>query len=243
MTKKQKTFFINTLTIFPEAFTNLVDISVIGNARKKKIWELQLTDIKEFANRNKNIDDKPFGGGPGMILKADVIGKSIDACYKNIKSRDSYPMIYLSPRGTPLTQSKVINFSKMKGINLLCGRYEGVDQRILDFYPIEEISVGDYILAGGEIASQVLVESIVRLLPGTLGDMKSASSETFSNDLLEYPQYTRPKKWKNLTIPDILLSGNHRNISEWRLKQSEKLTQKVRPDLWKNYKKSKTRKK
>ena len=131
----------------------------------------------------------------------------------------------------------------MKGINILCGRYEGIDQRILDFYPIEEISIGDYILAGGEIASQVLVESIVRLLPGTLGDMKSASSETFSNDLLEYPQYTRPKKWKNLTIPDILLSGNHRNISEWRLKQSEKLTQKVRPDLWKNYKKSKTRKK
>ena len=131
----------------------------------------------------------------------------------------------------------------MKGINILCGRYEGIDQRILDFYPIEEISIGDYILAGGEIASQVLVESIVRLLPGTLGDMKSASSETFSKDLLEYPQYTRPKKWKNLTIPDVLLSGNHRNISEWRLKQSEKLTQKVRPDLWKNYKKSKTRKK
>ena len=131
----------------------------------------------------------------------------------------------------------------MKGINILCGRYEGIDQRLLDFYPIEEVSIGDYVLAGGEIASQVLVESIVRLLPGTLGDVESTTSETFTKDLLEYPQYTRPKKWKNIAIPEVLLSGNHKNINKWRLKQSEKLTQKVRPDLWKNYKKSKTSKK
>ncbi len=214
---------VKIITLFPNSFPGLLNTGVVGKALKKKIWSLKTIDPRKYSKGNyKKVDDTTAGGGPGMILKADVIGKSIDACYKNIKSKDSYPMIYLSPRGTPLTQSKVINFSKMKGINILCGRYEGIDQRILDFYPIEEISIGDYILAGGEIASQVLVES---------------------KDLLEYPQYTRPKKWKNLTIPDILLSGNHRNISEWRLKQSEKLTQKVRPDLWKNYKKSKTRKK
>ncbi len=235
---------VKIITLFPNSFPGLLNAGVVGKALKKKIWSLKTIDPRKYSKGNyKKVDDTTAGGGPGMILKADVIGKSIDACYKNIKSKDNYPLIYLSPRGTPLTQSKVINFSKMKGINILCGRYEGIDQRILDFYPIEEISIGDYILAGGEIASQVLVESIVRMLPGTLGDIKSASSETFSKDLLEYPQYTRPKKWKNLSIPDILLSGNHRNISEWRLKQSEKLTQKVRPDLWKNYKKSKTRKK
>ena len=153
---------VKIITLFPNSFPGLLNTGVVGKALKKKIWSLKTIDPRKYSKGNyKKVDDTTAGGGPGMVLKADVIGKSVDACYKNIKSKDSYPMIYLSPRGTPLTQSKVINFSKMKGINILCGRYEGIDQRILDFYPIEEISIGDYILAGGEIASQVLAESIV----------------------------------------------------------------------------------
>ena len=235
---------VKIITVFPDSFPGTLNTGVIGKALKNKIWSLKTINPRKFAKGNyKKVDDTTAGGGPGMLLKADVIGKSIDACYKNIKSNENYPLIYLSPRGIPLKQSKVINLSKMKGINILCGRYEGIDQRLLDFYPIEEVSIGDYVLAGGEIASQVLVESIVRLLPGTLGDIESTTTETFTQDLLEYPQYTRPKKWKNIAIPEVLLSGNHKNINKWRLKQSEKLTQKVRPDLWKNYKKSKTSKK
>ena len=235
---------VKIISIFPDSFPGTLGQGVIGKAHSKKIWSLKTIDPRKYTkDKHKKIDDTTAGGGPGMIFKPDIMGKAIDACYRNIKSKEKYPLIYLSPRGKPLTQKKVSKLSKMKGINLLCGRYEGIDQRLLDYYEIEELSIGDYILAGGELAAQVLVESIVRLLPGTLGHSESSEMESFNNDLLEYPQYTRPKRWKNITIPDVLLSGNHKNISKWRLDMSEKITKKMRPDIWKNYKKNKTSKK
>ena len=178
-----------------------------------------------------------------MILKSDIIGKAINNAYKNIKDRKKTPLIYLSPRGKPLTQNKINQLSKKDGLIILCGRYEGIDQRISDYYKVDEYSIGDFILAGGEIAAQALIESTVRLLPGTLGHKDSSKEESFNNYLLEFPQYTRPKVWNSLTIPEVLLSGDHKKIALWRKEMAEKLTKKIRPDLWKKYKKNKTIKK
>ena len=171
-----------------------------------------------------------------MILKADVLGPAIDKSLNGCEDK-KMPIIYLSPRGKPLTQSKVKKLSKNDGLILLCGRYEGVDQRLLDKYKIEEISLGDFILAGGEIAAQATLEAIIRLIPGVLGDAESLKNETFNSDLLEFPQYTRPRKWKNIEIPEVLNSGNHKNIDIWRKEMSKKLTKRNRPDLWEKYKK------
>jgi len=172
-----------------------------------------------------------------MILKADVLSGAIDKSLKSVKDKKRMPIIYLSPRGKPLTQSKVKKLSKNDGIILLCGRYEGVDQRVLDKYKIEEVSLGDFILAGGEIAAQATLEAIIRLIPGVLGDSESLNNESFSSDLLEYPQYTRPRIWKNIEIPQVLNSGNHKKIDAWRKDMSKKLTKKNRPDLWEKHKK------
>ena len=229
MTKKQKTFFINTLTIFPEAFKNLIDISVIGTARKNKIWELQLTDIKEFANRNKNIDDKPFGGGPGMILKADVLQNAYNKAVESIEKHVSnYHKIMLTPRGERLTQEIINGMSKSEGIILVCGRYEGVDQRFVNFNKLREISLGDFVLSGGEPAAIAIIDSVVRLLPGVLGNPSSLVEESFNNDLVEYHQYTKPRVWNNIKVPDVLLSGNHKKIKEWRLEKSRRIKKKDR---------------
>ena len=237
-------FKVKVISLFPEAFPGVLNIGIIGKALKKKIWSLKVINPRNFSKGvHKSVDDTTAGGGPGMILKADIVGKAINYSLRNIRNRKNTPLIYLSPRGKPLTQKKITQWSKKDGLIIICGRYEGIDQRVSEFYKIEEYSIGDFILAGGEIASQTVIESIVRLLPGTLGHKDSSKDESFNNGLLEFPQYTRPKVWNNLEIPEVLQSGNHKKIFIWRRQMAEEITKKVRPDLWKNYKKSKTTKK
>ena len=217
----QKKFLINTVTIFPEAFKGLLDISIIGSARKKGIWDLRITDIKKFADKNNNIDDKPYGGGPGMILKADVLQCAYDDAIENIeKSTKKYQKIMLTPRGKRLNQDIVKEFSKSEGLVIVCGRYEGVDQRFIDYNGLREISIGDFILSGGEPAAVNLIDAVIRLLPNVLGNPSSLLEESFNNDLIEYLQYTKPRNWKNIKVPEVLLSGDHKRIKEWRLKNS-----------------------
>ena len=236
--KMKKIFKAKVITLFPENFPGLLGAGVIGKALKNKLWKIQTIDIRQFGKGNhKKVDDTTSGGGPGMILKADVLGRALDKSLKSVENKNKMPIVYLSPRGKPLTQKKVKAFSKNEGIILLCGRYEGVDQRVLDKYKIEEISLGDFILAGGEIAAQATLEAIVRLIPGVLGDSDSLKNESFTSDLLEFPQYTRPRLWKNIEIPSVLSTGNHKNIDLWRKDMSQKLTKKNRPDLWEKYKK------
>ena len=217
----QKKFLINTVTIFPEAFKGLLDISIIGSARKKGIWDLRITDIKKFADKNNNIDDKPYGGGPGMILKADVLQCAYDDAIENIeKSTKKYQKIMLTPRGKRLNQDIVKEFSKSEGLVIVCGRYEGVDQRFIDYNGLREISIGDFVLSGGEPAAVNLIDAVIRLLPNVLGNPSSLLEESFNNDLIEYLQYTKPRNWKNIKVPEVLLSGDHKRIKEWRLKNS-----------------------
>ena len=217
----QKKFLINAVTIFPEAFKGLLDISIIGSARKKGIWDLRITDIKKFADKNNNIDDKPYGGGPGMILKADVLQCAYDDAIANIeKSTKKYQKIMLTPRGKRLNQDIVKEFSKSEGLVIVCGRYEGVDQRFIDYNGLREISIGDFVLSGGEPAAVNLIDAVIRLLPNVLGNPSSLLEESFNNDLIEYLQYTKPRNWKNIKVPEVLLSGDHKKIKEWRLKNS-----------------------
>ena len=216
----QKKFLINAITIFPEAFKGLLDISIIGSARKKGIWDLQITDIKNFADKNNNIDDKPYGGGPGMILKADVLQNAYDDAIANIeKNTKKYQKIMLTPRGKRLNQDIVKEFSKSEGLVIVCGRYEGVDQRFIDYNGLREISVGDFVLSGGEPAAVTLIDAVIRLLPNVLGNPSSLLEESFNNDLIEYIQYTKPRNWKNIKVPEVLLSGDHKKIKEWRLRK------------------------
>lgn len=221
MSKKNKTFHINILTLFPEAFKNLLDISVIGSARKKKIWNMQITDIKNFSDKNKNIDDKPYGGGPGMILKPDVLqsayNEALDAVEKKISN---FHRIMLTPRGKRLDQQIVREFSKAEGMIIVCGRYEGVDQRFIDYNELQEVSIGDFVLSGGEPAAVSIIDAVIRLLPGVLGNPSSLLEESFNNDLIEHQHYTKPEMWKNIKVPDVLLSGNHKKIKEWRSEKS-----------------------
>ena len=217
----QKKFLINAITIFPEAFKGLLDISIIGSARKKGIWDLQITDIKNFADKNNNIDDKPYGGGPGMILKADTLQYAYEDAIANMeKNTKKYQKIMLTPRGTRLNQDIVKEFSKSDGLVIVCGRYEGVDQRFIDYNDLREISVGDFVLSGGEPAAVTLIDAVIRLLPNVLGNPSSLVEESFNNDLIEYIQYTKPRNWKNITVPQVLLSGDHKKIKDWRLKNS-----------------------
>jgi tRNA (guanine37-N1)-methyltransferase len=217
----QKKFLINAITIFPEAFKGLLDISIIGSARKKGIWDLQITDIKNFADKNNNIDDKPYGGGPGMILKADTLQYAYEDAIANMeKNTKKYQKIMLTPRGTRLNQDIVKEFSKSEGLVIVCGRYEGVDQRFIDYNDLREISVGDFVLSGGEPAAVTLIDAVIRLLPNVLGNPSSLVEESFNNDLIEYIQYTKPRNWKNITVPQVLLSGDHKKIKDWRLKNS-----------------------
>ena len=217
----QKKFLINAVTIFPEAFEGLLDVSIIGSARKKGIWDLQITDIKNFADKNNNIDDKPYGGGPGMILKADTLQYAYEDAIANMeKNTKKYQKIMLTPRGTRLNQDIVKEFSKSDGLVIVCGRYEGVDQRFIDYNDLREISVGDFVLSGGEPAAVTLIDAVIRLLPNVLGNPSSLVEESFNNDLIEYIQYTKPRSWKNIAVPQVLLSGDHKKIKDWRLKNS-----------------------
>ncbi|MEC9382515.1 MAG: tRNA (guanosine(37)-N1)-methyltransferase TrmD [Pseudomonadota bacterium] len=223
----------NILTIYPDMYPGPLSHSLIGKALEKKIWELNVYDLKEFGiGKHKKVDDKPFGGGPGMILRPDVLTAAIDQTL--IKNHEGENLIYLSPKGQPITQKIVSSYSMLSGVSLICGHFEGIDQRILDTYNIKELSLGDYVLSGGEIASFPFLDSIIRLLPGVLGNDSSIKEESFSSGFLEYPHYTRPQKFNDIEVPEVLLSGNHSEIMNWRLKEAKMVTRKRRPDLLKN---------
>ena len=222
---------VQIFTLYPDLYPGLLDIGIYKKAQEKQKWKLKIIDIRNYAfDDNQTVDDTPFGGGYGMLLKPDVVASALD---KNIKSKEK--IIYLSPKGKRLDQTEVKSLSKLKKINILCGHFEGIDQRLLETRNIEEYSIGDFILSGGESASFVFVDALVRLLPGVLGNANSAKDESFENDLLEYPQYTKPRDWEGKTVPEVLFSGDHAKIKGWRLSQSEAITQRQRPDLWKKY--------
>ena len=224
------------LTLFPEMFPGPLGVSLLGKALQKEIWSLDVRDIREHGiGKHRNVDDTPAGGGPGMVMRADVAIAAIDAV-----PREGRVLIYLSPRGAPLTQKRVSELAAGPGAILLCGRFEGLDQRAIEARAIEEISLGDFVLAGGEIAAMALIEAAVRLLPGVLGAAASPTEESFSAGLLEYPQFTRPQEVEGLAIPEVLNNGNHKEIAKWRLAQAQSLTRTRRPDLWAPYEKKKT---
>jgi len=219
------------LTLFPEMFPGPLGLSLAGKALQDGTWTLETLDIRNFAtDRHRSVDDTPAGGGAGMVMRADIAAAAIDAGRAN--AAPGTPAIYLSPRGTPLTQARAAELAKGPGVLLLCGRFEGVDQRVLEARDIEEISIGDYVLSGGELAAQVLIDACVRLLPGVAGNEVSLDDESFTSGLLEYPHYTRPRDWEGRAIPEILLSGDHERIAKWRREQAEALTKARRPDLW-----------
>ena len=221
-------------TLYPDSFPGPLAKGLNGKALLNKIWNLNIVNIRDAAeDKHKIVDDTPFGGGSGMLLKADVLSKSID---KN--KREGERIFYLSPKGKKFDQKFAKDLSQEKSISLICGHFEGVDERVLLTRNIEEISVGDFILSGGETAAFVVLDSILRLLPGVLGNDLSKNDESFENGLLEYPQYTKPQVWEEKSVPDVLLSGDHGKIKDWRLSQSEAITRVRRPDLWEKYKKN-----
>jgi len=223
------------LTIFPEMFPGPLGLSLAGKALGEKRWTLTAIDIRDFAtDKHRSVDDTPAGGGAGMVMRADIAAAAIDAARASMPA--DTPTIYLSPRGTQLRQARVRELARGPGVILLCGRFEGVDQRVLDARNLEEVSIGDYVLSGGELAAQMLIDACVRLLPGVAGNEVSLAEESFASDLLEYPHYTRPREWEGRAIPDVLLSGDHEKIAKWRGDQAEKLTKARRPDLWEKLK-------
>ena len=222
------------LTLFPEIFPGPLSHSITGRALAEKKFEIEAINIREFSkNKSKTVDDKPYGGGAGMIFKPDILQRSLNFAKK--KARKKTKIIMLSANGRKFDQKFAKETIKNDELIIICGRYEGVDQRFIDFNSIEEISIGDYVLSGGEIPALILIDTCVRLIPEVLGNNKSLNSESFNNHLLEYPQYTKPLNWKELKVPDVLLSGNHKKIFDWRLKKSIEKTKKVRPDLLKLY--------
>ena len=226
---------VRVFTLYPELFPGPLNNGLYRKALDKKIWNIEVINIREYAkDKHKTVDDTPFGGGSGMVIRADVIASALD---KNISDKKE-PILYLSPKGEKFDQihaKKIVN----KNINIICGHFEGVDERILETRNIQQVSIGDYILSGGEIGAFVIIDAIVRLLPGVLGNSNSLAEETFEGHLLEYPQYTKPQKWEKKEVPDVLLKGDHKKIKDWRLAQSESITRRRRPDLWKKYKKNK----
>jgi tRNA (guanine37-N1)-methyltransferase len=217
----------SVLTLFPEMFPGPLGHSLAGRALASGIWSLDAVNIRDFAtDRHRSVDDTPFGGGAGMVLRPDVLDAALDAV------ADDRPLLCLSPRGRPLTQADVRALAEGPGAVLLAGRYEGIDQRVIDARKLREISIGDYVLSGGELAAMVLLDAVVRLLPGVMGAADSAAEESFSNHLLEYPHYTRPADWQGRAVPPVLLSGHHAAVAAWRQDQAERLTRTRRPDLW-----------
>ena len=221
-------------TLYPEVFPGPLSKGLYGKAMSKNLWDLKVVNIRDAAeDKHKTVDDTPYGGGSGMLLKADVLAKSIDQ-----NKNEGETILYLSPRGKKFDQRFAKKLAREKSLSLICGHFEGVDERVLSTRNIEEISIGDYVLSGGETAAYVVIDSVLRLLPGVLGNDNSKMEETFENGLLEYPQYTKPQIWDKKAVPDVLLSGDHNKIKDWRLSKSEAITRVRRPDLWEKYKKS-----
>ena len=221
-------------TLYPEVFPGPLSKGLYGKAMAKKLWDLEVVNIRDAAeDKHKTVDDTPYGGGSGMLLKADVLAKSLDQ-----NRIEGEKILYLSPKGKKFDQSYAKKLATVKSLSLICGHFEGVDERVLSTRNIEEVSIGDYVLSGGETAAYVVIDSVLRLLPGVLGNDNSKIEETFENGLLEYPQYTKPQIWEEKSVPDVLLSGDHSKIKDWRLSQSEAITRDRRPDLWEKYKKN-----
>lgn len=234
MAQAAETWQASVLTIFPEMFPGPLGMSLLGNALDSDIWSLQTVDIRDFASdKHRSVDDTPFGGGPGMVMRPDVV----DAAIASVKSETDpqVPFVYLTPRGAPLNQARVRELAAGPGLAVLCGRFEGVDERVLEAHDIEEVCLGDYVLSGGEIAAMAMLDACVRLLPGVLGSAESLEDESFERGLLEYPHYTRPQEWNGREVPEVLLSGHHANIEAWRLGKAEEVTRERRPDLWRAY--------
>ena len=227
-------FQVKIFTLYPDFFPGILSKGIYGRAIEKSLWNLDVINIRDYAkDKHKTVDDTPYGGGEGMVLKPDVVAKALD---QNLKKNEK--IIYLTPKGKTFDQNKAKKFLNEKKINILCGHFEGIDQRVIESRGIEEISIGDYILSGGETAAYVILDSILRLVPGVLGNENSYKDESFENGLLEYPQYTKPQIWEKTPVPEVLLSGDHSKLKDWRLSQSEAITRHRRPDLWQKYKKN-----
>ena len=228
---REQPFTATVLTLFPDAFPGPLGVSLLETARKNGLWALETVDIRSFSrHKHASVDDTPAGGGPGMVLRPDVAADAIDSV-----DRRSRPLIHLTPRGRPLTQARVREWASGPGVIAFCGRFEGLDQRVIEARDMEEVSVGDAVLAGGEAPAIVLIEACVRLIPGVLGKLASTEDESFEGDLLEYPHYTRPRVWEDQHIPDVLLSGDHGRIDRWRTEKAEDITRQRRPDLRARY--------
>ena len=227
-------FLSRIFTLYPEYFPGYLNKGLFGKAMNEKIWNLETVNIREYSfDKHKTVDDTPYGGGNGMLIKSDVLAKSLD---DNIKKKEK--IIYLSPKGKLFDHQYAKELSNEKTINFICGHFEGIDERVIQSRGIEELSIGDFVLSGGEVATFVVLDAILRFLPGVLGNENSFEDESFENGLLEYPQYTKPQIWEDKGVPDVLLSGDHAKIKDWRLSQSEAITRDRRPDLWQKYKKN-----
>jgi tRNA (guanine37-N1)-methyltransferase len=225
------------ITLFPEMFPGPLGHSLAGKALEDGIWALETVDIRDFArDKHRTVDDAPFGGGPGMVMRPDVVDAALAAAVERMPQSSEAPLIYLTPRGAPLCQARVKQLAAEPGVILLCGRYEGVDERVLKARNMEEISLGDYLLSGGEPAALALIDACVRLLPNVMGSEESLVEESFEDGLIEYPQFTRPQTWQGQPVPDVLTSGHHEKIKAWRRAQAEAITKERRPDLWARYK-------
>ena len=224
----------SVLTIFPEMFPGPLDVSIVGKGLETGIWSLETVDIRDFASdKHRSVDDTPAGGGPGMVMRADIVGAAIDKV--TAAGEDQRPLYYLSPRGEPMSAQMMHDLAEGPGVILLCGRFEGVDERVLEARNVKEVSLGDFVLSGGELAAMALIDASVRLLPGIVGAAASIEEESFEGFLLEYPHYTRPAEWEGRKIPDILLSGHHGRVEAWRKEKAEEITRDRRPDLWEKY--------
>ncbi len=225
------------LTLFPETFPGVLGASLTGKALQEGLWALETIDLRPFGTgKHRQVDDTPAGGGAGLVMKPDILGRALTMAARGTPDDPArWPRLYLSPRGRPFTQADAARFSQAQGLTLLCGRFEGVDQRVIDHFSLEELSLGDFVLTGGEIAAQALIDATVRLIPRVLGNQASTEEESFSEGLLEHPHYTKPAVWQGRAIPEILLSGHHANIARWRKAMAERLTKERRPDLWRAY--------
>ncbi len=224
---------VDIITLFPDVFPGILGASLTGKALKDGKWQLHTHDLRSYGvGKHRSVDDTPAGGGAGMVMRADVLGRALSDISQR---REPCPIIYMSPRGKPLVQERARQMVDSSGAIILCGRFEGIDQRVIEHFQIEEVSIGDYVLSGGELAAQVMLDATVRLIPGVLGNQASTEEESFSDGLLEYPQYTRPPVWEGREVPKVLMSGNHGKVASWKKTQSEALTRDLRPDLWKNF--------